>query len=470
LSDNHYAIILCGGSGTRLWPISSTNRPKQLLKFESKLSLLQETILRTTKKVDTNNIYLIANHTHKFIIQDQLLEMGLDRDVKLILEPESKNTLPAITLACSVISSRNIDAIISVFPSDHKISDENQFLNIWSDAFDTAFKDYFTLIGITPTFPSEAYGYIEPQKKQIFLNSKNISLPVKKFTEKPKFKLANQYVNDGFLWNAGMFIFKFKVFSRLLKEYQKDLFLKFIQHDPTIDLPSVYSTLKSESIDNGLLEYAKNIAVVPGKFGWSDLGNWDSIYNFIQKNNDKNVLLGDVVSLNSKNNIILNEQGIVALSDVDGLVVINTPDATLVCKREDSERVKELVKEIQIEKKIIQETHVKVHRPWGSYTVIEQGEGYKIKRIEVNPNQKLSLQLHKKRSEHWVVIEGIAKVTNGENIFNIEKDQSTYIPINTKHRLENTTDSILKIIEVQSGNYLEEDDIERFEDNYGRLE
>ncbi len=468
MTSNHYAIILCGGSGTRLWPISSTNRPKQLLKFESKISLLQETILRISKKIDPNNIYLIANNTHKFIIQDQLLEMGLNNNTKLILEPESKNTLPAITLACSVISSRNKDAIISVFPSDHKISNEKQFLTIWSDAIDTACKDYFTLIGITPTFPSEAYGYIEPLKKQIFSNSKNMSYLVKKFTEKPKFKLANQYINDGFLWNAGMFIFKFKVFSHLLEEHQNELFFKFIPHDPSIDLTYVYSTLKSESIDNGLLEYAKNIAVVPGNFGWSDLGNWDSIYNFIQKNKDKNVLLGDVVSLDSKNNIILNEQGIVAVSDVEGLVVINTPDATLVCKREDSERVKELVKEIQIKKKIVQETHVKVHRPWGSYTVIEQGAGYKIKRIEVNPNQKLSLQLHKKRSEHWVVTEGIAKVTNGKNIFNIEKDQSTYIPINTKHRLENPTDSILRIIEVQSGNYLEEDDIERFDDKYGR--
>ena len=348
MTDNHYAIILCGGSGTRLWPVSSSNRPKQLLKFESKISLLQETILRISKKVNPKNIYLIANHTHKYIIQDQLLEMGLDNDTKLILEPESKNTLPAITLACTVISSRNKDAMISVFPSDHKISNEKLFLNIWSDAFDTACKDYFTLIGITPTFPSEAYGYIEPLKKQIFLNSKNKSFLVKKFTEKPKFNVANKYINDGFLWNAGMFIFKFKVFSNLLEEYQKELFLKFISHNSSIDLPNIYSTLKSESIDNGLLEYAKNIAVVPGNFGWSDLGNWDSIYNYVQKNNEKNVLLGDVVDLDSKNNIIVNERGIVAVSDVEGLVIINTPDATLVCKREDSERVKELVNEIKI--------------------------------------------------------------------------------------------------------------------------
>lgn len=468
MSNNHFAVILCGGSGTRLWPISSINRPKQLLKFDSNKSLLQETILRISKKVIPENIFLIANQTHEYIIKDQLIELAFHNEIKLILEPESKNTLPAITLACSRIQQKFKNPIVSVFPSDHKISDREEFINIWSDAIKVAKKDFFTLIGITPSYPSEAYGYIEPSNKIINLNSKKSSYIVRKFTEKPKFEIAKQYMNEGFLWNAGMFIFKFEVFSSLLEKYQKDLFEKFMPSIKSQDINDVYPSLKSESIDNGLLEYAKNIAVVSGDFGWSDLGNWDSIYNFMKKNKDENVHIGEVVSLNSNNNLILNEQGVVGVSDIEGLVVINTPDATLVCRREDSESVKELVNRIKKKKNIFQETHVKVQRPWGSYTVIEQGDGYKIKRIEVNPNQRLSLQLHKKRSEHWVVVQGMAKVINGDKTITINKNESTFIPINTKHRLENPTQEILKIIEVQSGSYLGEDDIQRFEDNYGR--
>ena len=466
--NNLYAIILCGGSGTRLWPVSRTSRPKQLLKFNSEQSLLQETLLRIAKKINNKNIYLVANESYKFIIQDQLHEIDMLDHICLLLEPEGKDTLPAIAYASKMIDQINSNAIISVFPSDHKISNGNEFLNVWESSIQSANNNYLTLIGIIPTSAAVGYGYIEPSSETIYKSSGYEVRKVEKFIEKPDKTLAFQLVDRGFLWNAGMFVFKSSVFFGMLEKYQKVLYNKLFSIDQALNFEIIYKNLTPISMDNGIVELANKVAVVPGNFGWSDLGSWDSVFHELKKDSSNNASVGVSTTINSQENIIWNESGLLALSGVEGMVVVNTVDATLVCRRDNSEGVKELVSLLKDNQPEQIDTHIKVIRPWGSYTVLEHGVGFKIKRIEVNPHHKLSLQSHNKRSEHWVVVEGIAQVTSGDKTFTVQKNESTFIPINTRHRLENLSDDLLIIIEVQSGDYLEEDDIVRFNDDYGR--
>ena len=464
--NNSYVIILCGGAGTRLWPVSRSLQPKQLINFKGKYSLLQASLLRVSKKIKLQNIFLVSNKDHQFIIQDQLSKIFENGMPNLILEPFGKNTLPAIAIATKKIMEINSNAIISVFPSDHEIRNEKIFLDLWESSIEAAKNDYFTLIGIKPNFPATGFGYIKPQNRINLDNVKEI-FEVAEFKEKPNKASAENFIKKGYLWNAGMFIFKGSLFNELMKKFQPKL-LSNINSINENNLDNVYKKIDSISIDYGLAEKATKIAVLSDSIEWSDLGNWNSIFHLLTKDKNNNSINGNVVNQNSKNNLLWNESGIMATYGLNDIIAINTDDATLICNRKDSEKVKDLVNEIKLNNLETTETHLKVFRPWGTYTVLEHGEGYKIKRIEVNPKQKLSLQLHEHRSEHWVVVDGIAKVINGDSVLTIRKNESTFIPPNTKHRLENSTEKLLIIIEVQSGDYLEEDDIQRFGDSYGR--
>lgn len=467
MANNDYAVVLCGGSGTRLWPVSRSSKPKQLIDFDGEFSLLQNTIIRLTKKIEIDHIYLVTHQDHRFIVEDQISNLYKHKKPKIILEPVGRDTLPAIVLCVKEILLLNNNANISVFPSDHAIKNEEEFFSIWNTAIQSVDSDYLTLIGIKPDYPAEGYGYIKPSNESIFKNDKNIVYKVEQFKEKPDCDTAKEFIMNGYLWNAGMFIFNIKTFISLMKKFQLNL-LKSIMQAKEEDIKKVYSSIESISIDYGLVEHADNVAVISGSLEWSDLGNWRSIYTHLKSKNDVNFSRGDVVLDNTTNSLVWNERGLVATSGVDNLIIVNTSDATLVCNKDTPEKVKELVSLLRKKKPNLVETHLKVFRPWGSYTVLEQGKGFKIKRIEVKPKQKLSLQLHKHRSEHWVVVDGVAKVINGDTEFTIKKNESTFIPPKTKHCLENPSNKLLIIIEVQSGDYLEEDDILRFGDNYGR--
>ena len=467
---NQYAIILCGGAGTRLWPVSRSSQPKQLIKFKGKHSLLQASIERISKKIIPQNIFLVSNVDHQFIIKDQVSKIFKNDKPNLILEPIGKNTLPAIAFTTKKIMEINSKAIISVFPSDHEIKNEKVFLTLWQSSIEVASNDYFTLIGIKPNFPSTGFGYIKPENKISLDKDKDKDkeiFEVAEFKEKPNKASAENFIKKGYLWNAGMFIFKGSLFNELMKKFQPKL-LSIIDSINENNFDNLYKKIDSISIDYGLAEKANKIAVLTDKIEWSDLGNWNSIFHLLTKDKNNNSINGNVVNQNSKNSLLWNESGIMATYGLNDIIAINTDDATLICYRKDSEKVKDLVNEIKLNNLATTETHLKVFRPWGSYTVLEQGEGFKIKRIEVSPKQKLSLQMHKHRSEHWVVVDGTARITNGDSVFTIKKNESTFIPQNTKHRLENTTEKLLVIIEVQSGDYLEEDDIQRFGDSYGR--
>ena len=465
--NQSYAIILCGGAGTRLWPVSRSSQPKQLIKFKGKYSLLQASLVRLTKKILPQNIFLVSNVDHQFIIQDQLSKIFKNDKPNLILEPIAKNTLPAIAIATKKIMKIDSNAIISVFPSDHEIKNETIFLDLWESSIEVAKKNYFTLIGIKPSFPATGFGYIKPENKINLIKDKEI-YEVAEFKEKPNKTSAETFIKKRYLWNAGMFIFKGSLFNELMKKFQPKL-LAIIEDSNESNLDILYKKIDSISIDYGLAEKADKVAVLSDSIEWSDLGNWNSIFNLLSKDKNNNSIKGNVVSQNSNNSLLWNESGIMATYGLKDIIAINTNDATLVCHRKDSEKVKDLVNEIKINNFSTTETHLEVFRPWGSYTILEQGKGFKIKRIEVNPKQKLSLQLHQKRSEHWVVIEGTAKVTNGTNVVQIKKNESTFIPLGTKHRLENPKNTPLIIIEVQVGVYVGEDDIIRFEDKYDRL-
>lgn len=467
MSDkNNYAIILSGGSGTRLWPLSRTMRPKQLLALNGDKTLLQQTANRLTKLVTEDHLYTVTHEDHKFEVIGQLAEKHIASVQNVLAEPISKNTLPAIAWATYSIFKRNADAVIGVFPSDHSIDNELVFLNAWQAAEKAANKDYIVLLGIEPSSPATGYGYIKPSK----LLNIDTALPIYEvdtFVEKPAALEAEKFLRDGYLWNSGMFVFKAGTFMNILKTYQPEIYEQITKLSLD-NIGETYANLPTLSMDYGLIEKADKVAVVPVDMSWSDLGNWNSIYDKHKKDNKNNVSHGSVINLDTTNSLIWSESGLITTLGLDNIVAIQTADATLICDRNRSEDIKFLVSEIKAQKPLLTEIHQIVYRPWGSYTVLEESERFKIKRIIVNPGAKLSMQLHQHRSEHWVVVSGLATITNNGNTYTLEENQSTYIPKTHRHRLSNETDQTLVMIEVQCGDYVGEDDIVRFDDYYGR--
>lgn len=464
---NEYAVVLSGGVGARLWPLSSDFMPKQLIAFDGDYSLLQETLLRISKRISVEKIFLVINEKHKFEVQAQIKALFKIKGPQILCEPMGKNTLPAIAYAVREIMMVDNDPLIAIFPSDHSISNYKSFEQAWVAALEVANQGYLTLIGIKPTEPSTGYGYIEVERRISVKNNRSLAFLTKSFHEKPTVNEAIKYVEDNFLWNGGMFVFSGNFFMDNLKQHQPKLYTQIKSLNES-NLFNIYQKIESESMDYGLAEKIKKIAVIPCGMGWTDLGNWDSVYKFKDKNKDNNVTMGQSILKDTKNCLIWNTQGILMTSGIENLAIINTSNGTLITNRANSESIKDLVDTLQ--KTDISEisTNIKVFRPWGTYTVVEEGKGFKIKRIEVDPGKKLSLQTHEHRSEHWVVVEGVAKVTKGNTSFLIKKNESAFILKNELHRLENETNKLLIIIEVQSGDYLGEDDIKRYQDDYNR--
>ena len=465
--SQRYAIILCGGSGTRLWPLSRTLRPKQLLALNGEQTLLQQTAIRLLAHVEAANLFTVTHEDHKFEVKGQLAEIAPNMIKNVLAEPCARNTLPAIAWAVDKIASLDSNAIIGVFASDHAIDNQPAFLAAWATAEQVAQDDYLVLLGIKPHEPATGYGYIKPSQALAY----NAKLPVHKvaqFVEKPNAEKAAQFVQDGYLWNSGMFVFKASAFMNMLARHQPKIATQ-IASLTSENLAENYNAFEKISMDHGLAEKVEKVAVVRVDMAWSDLGSWDSIYQRHDKDAQNNVTHGDVIAVDAKNSLLWTESKLLAVLGVDNIAVIQTADATLICDRNRAEDIKTLVNLVKTHNPALTEIHQTVFRPWGSYTILEEGVNFKIKRIVVNPGQRLSMQLHKHRAEHWVVVSGVATITNNEIEFSLNENQSTYISKTHKHRLENKGNTPLAIIEVQCGDYVGEDDIVRFDDSYGRL-
>ncbi|MDP3103470.1 MAG: mannose-1-phosphate guanylyltransferase/mannose-6-phosphate isomerase [Candidatus Methanoperedens sp.] len=452
------SIILAGGSGTRLWPLSREQYPKQFLKF-GKTSLFQDTLERCLVLSNITEIFVVTNESQKFFVSGQIKECGYDIPVEnILIEPNGKNTLPAICFGMREIEKRYGSSVVGVFPSDHIL--DKGAMKIIEGAGSLA-SDKLVTFGITPRSPQTGFGYIKPGQ------ALGAGYRVLEFREKPELTLAKKYVKEGCLWNSGMFLFNTDLFFSELKIHAPDVFNAFEASD---DIDRVYAAVPSLSIDYGIMEKSSCVAVVRLDEKWSDLGDFNAMYEELEKDGSGNVVYGcDNVSVESTDNLIYSKsKKLVSLIDVRGMIIVDTPDALLVCPISSSQKVKDLVsmlKNKNDERVLLQQT---VYRPWGSYTILESSERHKIKNIVVMPEKTLSLQLHYHRSEHWVVVKGMAQVrVNGKEFF-LSPGESTFIKGGVKHRLTNPGKIPLEIIEVQLGDSVAEDDIVRFDDDYGR--
>ena len=446
------SIILAGGVGTRLWPLSREYYPKQFIQLDGH-SLFQKTYERATRLSDPDGIFVVTSEIHRYLARNQIEELGYTiSDDHLLAEPEGKNTLPAIAWAMQRIRNISSSATVVVFPSDHILGDSA--LDQIRAAEPLARKNLVTF-GIKPTSPQTGYGYIKPGKPL------SLGSVVDEFKEKPDEKTAKEYVEKGYLWNSGIFLLSTDSFFQELKKYCPDLFNAFAEGHV-----ADYKKLESISIDYGLLEHSKRVAVVTLETEWSDLGTFKALYDIELHDSEGNV--GNAEYFSSRNNFVQAPGKHVGLIGVHDLIVVDTSDALLICDTGHTEQVKQLVNRYNERGDPVTKFHRQVHRPWGSYTVLEETEIYKIKRVSVKPGQKLSLQLHHHRSEHWVVVSGTAEVElNGETRL-LRQGESTFVRSGMKHRLKNPGIIPLEVIEVQLGEYLEEDDILRFDDEYGR--
>ncbi|KAA0448401.1 MAG: mannose-1-phosphate guanylyltransferase/mannose-6-phosphate isomerase [Candidatus Thioglobus sp.] len=471
-------VILSGGSGTRLWPLSRQQYPKQYLPLVGDKTMLQNTILRLQGLDNLAEPIIVCNVEHRFLVAEQCQQIGIKTPL-ILLEPVGRNTAPAIAAAALQALKMADDAVLLVLSADHIIEDVGAFHQAIGRALAQAIDDKLVTFGIVPTAANTGYGYI-----QLATGSAG---KVKSFHEKPSQKVADEYLQINaklsaqqleaeFLWNAGMFMFRPQVLVDELAENDSKVVAAVAAavDNASKDLDFVrldeqeFAKSAAISIDYALLEKSKNVVVVPLDAKWGDIGSWNALYDIYEKDDNGNVIQGDVSAIDSTNNYINACHHIVATIGIDGLIIVDTPDAILIADKNEAHKVKNIVEHLHKKGRDEGGMHRKVHRPWGWYDSIESGEHFQVKRLFVKPNAKISLQKHKQRAEHWVVVRGTALVINGTKEFSLKKGESTYIPINTVHSLANKNSEPLEIIEVQSGIYLGEDDIERLEDIYGR--
>lgn len=470
-------VILCGGAGSRLWPLSREQHPKPFIQLADGESLLQKAYRRAEQLTGVQHITTITNRDLFFKVEDEYSAYHKDSIYQsYILEPVGRNTAPAVVMAA--LQAQELigpDACILILPADHLIQEEQAFEEAVSQAYQLAKSGKLVTFGMNPTYPETGFGYIEANGNDVL-----------RFVEKPSHDVAEEYIRKGnFYWNSGMFCFPVGVFLEQIKTHAGEIYdacLKSFQQARVakgsqftqIELLQDFSNVKDDSIDYALMEplsmqTEKNlIAVVPCELGWSDIGSWNALSQLVTPDENQNRILGDVYLKDSFNNYVQSQGRIVGVVGVEDLIVVDTPDALLVAHQDHAQSVKNIYATLKEKAHDAYKMHRTVYRPWGSYTVLEEGECFKIKRIEVKPGESLSLQMHYHRSEHWIVVSGMAQVVNGEKEFFIQTNESTYIPAGHKHRLTNPGKLPLVMIEVQSGAYLGEDDIVRFEDIYGR--
>jgi mannose-1-phosphate guanylyltransferase/mannose-6-phosphate isomerase len=465
-------VILSGGSGTRLWPLSRKEYPKQYLPLAGDNTMLQETILRLSGLDNLADPIIVCNADHRFLVAEQCQQIDI-KNPTILLEPVGRNTAPAIAAAALQSLKTSDDTVLLVLSADHVIQDVDAFHKAIDIASQQAQEGKLATFGIVPTDANIGYGYIKSSK-----NNADGAYKVEEFVEKPDLKTAELYLELGsYLWNSGMFIFKADTLIDELTTHSPDIVkaMSSAVKDATQDLDFIrleeqsFALSPGDSIDYVLMEKSNNVVVVPLDAGWSDVGSWSTLYDIGVKDSSGNVLKGDVIAKDTTNTYIYASHHMITTVGVDNLVVIDTPDATFIASQDKAHEVKSVVESLQKKGRDEAHSNRKVYRPWGWYDSIESGEYFQVKRLHVKPGAKLSLQMHHKRAEHWVVVSGTATVTNGEQIFNLNKGESTYIPLGVTHGLENSTNKPLEIIEVQSGTYLGEDDIVRFEDMYGRI-
>ena len=462
-------VILSGGSGTRLWPLSRKLHPKQFINLVNETTLFQDTILRLPK--DVAEPLIICNEEHRFLAAEQLREIG-KKTKGIILEPEGRNTAPAVALAALQFINKGEDPILLVLSADHLIKNIEAFHQSITIASELAENNKLITFGVVPDKAETGYGYIEAN-----INNTDDYYSIKSFTEKPSQKNAKKYLDSvNYLWNSGMFMFKASVYLSELEKFEPEILSTCKKSCTTENIDSdfiridndAFHQCPNESIDYAVMEHTKNGVVVPLDANWSDVGSWSSLWDSRTKDNNNNFSEGDVFLEDVKNTYTYSSNRLVSIIGVSNLVIVDTQDALLVANKQQTHNIKKIVARLNNDKRSEVDNHRKVFRPWGYYDSVDSEEGFQVKRIVVNSGAKLSLQKHKYRAEHWVVVKGVALVTCGDKIFELVENQSTYIPQGSLHRLENHQDIPLEIIEIQTGSYLGEDDIIRFEDDYQR--
>jgi len=467
-----HPIILSGGTGSRLWPLSRSLFPKQLLALAGEHSLIQDTVLRA-KGTDFAPPLVVCNTEHRFLIAEQMRQAGITPQ-GIVLEPVGRNTAPATAIAALIVADKDPESLMLLMPADHIVRNRTAFLQAVDRAAAAARQDYLVTFGITPDVPETGYGYI---RRGAPLKGLADSFAVARFVEKPDAATAAGYLASGdYSWNSGMFLFKASVFLAELARLEPEMLaycrealskggkdLDFFRLEST-----AFAKAKAISIDYAVMEHTDKAVVVPVEMGWNDIGSWEALWATAVRDVSGNATKGDVLQHDTRNSYLRSEGPLVAAVGLEDVVVVATQDAVLVSHKSACQDVKRIVEQLEKSGRELHTTHRKVYRPWGSYEGIDNGDNFQVKHITVSPGAKLSLQMHHKRAEHWIVVSGTARVTCDDKVFPLNENQSTYIPLGSKHRLENIGTEPLHLIEVQSGSYLGEDDIVRFEDTYGR--
>ncbi len=471
-----YPVILSGGSGSRLWPVSRSMHPKQLQPLLSDFSMIQETAMRFSDSSRFPGPVIICNHEHRFIIAEQLREAEIPPSLQ-ILEPVGRNTAPAAAVAALCLQARDADAILLLMPADHSITGADAFMRAIDAGARAARAGYLVTFGIQPDKPETGFGYLKRGPEISGIETGLTLNKVERFVEKPDLETARAYLASGdYYWNSGIFMFQASVFLEILGRLRPAMLeacrrsvdegkrdLDFFRLDA-----DAFAACEPDSIDYAVMEHADNVVMIPADMGWSDVGSWSSLWEIGEKDEGNNLILGDVITAGASDSYIRAESRLVTAIGVENLVIIETADAVLVATRNQTQLVKEMVDELKARNREEHSTHRRVYRPWGFYESIADGERHQVKHLMVKPGGKLSLQMHHHRAEHWVVVQGAARVTRNDEIHLLSENESIYLPLGCRHRLENPGILPLSVIEVQSGGYLGEDDIVRFEDAYRR--